>query len=234
MNINVFKNEVLKMGISISDIQLKQLNEYYNLLIEWNNKINLTGITNYEEVYLKHFYDSLTICRVIDLNKENSLVDIGTGAGFPGLVLKIIFPQLQVDLIDSLGKRIIFLQDVVNKLNLQKINVINARAEEYAINHREEYDIVTARAVAPLNILLEYCLPLVKNRKYFISLKANCEQEISSIESALEKLKGKIIFLDKFQLPIEGSNRTIIKIQKMDITPKKYPRRYSEIKKKAL
>lgn len=234
MNINNFKSELLKIGIKISDSQLNQLNDYYNLLIEWNNKINLTGITNYEDVYLKHFYDSLTICRVIDLNKENNLADIGTGAGFPGLVLKIIFPQLKVDLIDSLGKRIIFLQDVVNKLNLQKVNIINVRAEEYAINHREQYDIVTARAVAPLNILSEYCLPLVKNRKYFISLKANCAEEISNISSVLEKLKGKIVLIDKFQLPIDGSNRTIIKIQKTDMTPKKYPRRFSEIKKKPL
>lgn len=234
MNINDFQNELLKMNITLSDKQLKQLNEYYNLLIEWNNKINLTGITAQKDVYLKHFYDSLTICRVIDLNNEDTLADIGTGAGFPGLVLKIVFPNLQVDLIDSLGKRIVFLQDVVNKLHLDKVNIINARAEEYAVNHREIYDIVTARAVAPLNILSEYCLPLVKKDKYFISLKANCDEEILNITYALKKLRSQVVLIDKFQLPIEHSNRTIIKIKKQEITPKKYPRKFNEIKKRPL
>lgn len=234
MNIDDFQNELAKINIILSDKQLNQLNEYYNLLVEWNSKINLTGITAQKDVYLKHFFDSLTICRVIDLSCETTLADIGTGAGFPGLVLKIAFPQLKVDLIDSLGKRIIFLQDVINKLNLENINVINTRAEEYALSHREIYDVVTARAVAPLNILSEYCLPLVKIGKYFISLKANCNEEILNINNTLEKLNGQIILIDRFQLPIENSNRTIIKIVKQDITPKKYPRKFSEIKKKPL
>lgn len=234
MTINEFIESLKQLNIEITSDQLNQLELYYELLVEWNNKINLTGITEHNEVYLKHFYDSLTICRNINLNEVDSLADVGTGAGFPGMVIKILFPNLKVDLIDSLGKRIVFLNDVVNKLKLQKISIINARAEEYAVKNREKYDIVTARAVAPLNILLEYCIPLVKNKGYFIPLKANCEAEINSIENAIKLLNCDIERIDNFKLPRENSNRTIIKFKKKDITPNKYPRRYSEIKKKPL
>lgn len=234
MTIDEFINYLKELNIEITNNQLKQLELYYELLIEWNNKINLTGITEHNEVYLKHFYDSLTICRDIDLNEIDSLADIGTGAGFPGLVIKILFPNLKVDLIDSLGKRIIFLNEVVNKLNLQNINIINARAEEYALKVRENYDVVTARAVAPLNILLEYCIPLVKENRYFIPLKANCEEEINGIKNAMSILNCQIEKIDKFILPKENSTRTIIKFKKNDITLKKYPRRFNEIKKKPL
>ena len=232
MTINEFIESLKQLNIEITSDQLNQLELYYELLVEWNNKINLTGITEHNEVYLKHFYDSLTICRNINLNEVDSLADIGTGAGFPGMVIKILFPNLKVELIDSLGKRIVFLNDVVNKLKLQKINIINARAEEYAVKNREKYDIVTARAVAPLNILLEYCIPLVKNKGYFIPLKANCESEINNIKNAIKLLNCDIEKIDNFKLPRENSNRTIIKFKKKDITPNKYPRRYSEIKKK--
>lgn len=234
MSIDEFIKNLKEINIEVTAKQIEQLEEYYNLLVEWNKKINLTGIVEHQDVYLKHFYDSLMICRVIDLTKEENLADIGTGAGFPGMVLKIMFPKLQVDLIDSLGKRIVFLQEVVSKLGLQKINIINARAEEYAIKQREEYDIVTARAVAPLNILLEYCFPLVKKEKYFIPMKANCDEEIVNINKSLDILKGQIIKIDKFQLPIENSNRTIIKIKKNEKTPSKFPRSNKEIKRKPL
>ena len=234
MKINEFVEALKELNIEINNEQLNQLELYYELLVEWNNKINLTGITEHEEVYLKHFYDSLTICRDIDLNTIDSLADIGTGAGFPGMVLKILFPNLKVDLIDSLGKRIIFLKEVSNKLNLEKINIINVRAEEYALKVREEYDVVTARAVAPLNILLEYCIPLVKEKGYFIPLKANCEEEINSINNAMNLLDCKIEKIDKFNLPKENSTRTIIKFKKNKKTLNKYPRRYNEIKKKSL
>lgn len=234
MTINEFIESLKQLNIEITSDQLNQLELYYELLVEWNKKINLTGITEHNEVYLKHFYDSLTICRNINLNEVDSLADVGTGAGFPGMVIKILFPNLKVDLIDSLGKRIVFLNDVVNKLKLQKISIINARAEEYAVKNREKYDIVTARAVAPLNILLEYCIPLVKNKGYFIPLKANCDEEINNIKNAIKLLNCDIEKIDNFKLPKENSNRTIIKFKKKDITPNKYPRRYSEIKKKPL
>ncbi len=234
MTIDEFINYLKELNIEITNNQLKQLELYYELLIEWNNKINLTGITEHNEVYLKHFYDSLTICRDIDLNEIDSLADIGTGAGFPGMVIKILFPKLEVDLIDSLGKRITFLNDVVDKLKLENINIINARAEEYALKVREKYDVVTARAVAPLNILLEYCIPLVKENGYFIPLKANCDEEINGIKNAINVLNCKIEKIDKFKLPKENSTRTIIKFKKNDITLKKYPRRFNEIKKKPL
>ena len=234
MTINEFIESLKKLNIEITNEQLKQLELYYELLVEWNNKINLTGITEHNEVYLKHFYDSLTICRDINLNEIDSLADIGTGAGFPGMVIKILFPNLDVDLIDSLGKRIVFLNEVANKLKLQKINIINARAEEYALKERDIYDVVTARAVAPLNILLEYCIPLVKKNGYFIPLKANCEEEIKNIQNAINLLNCKIEKIDKFILPIENSMRTIIKFKKLGNTLNKYPRKYSEIKKKPL
>lgn len=234
MTINEFIESLKQLNIEITSDQLNQLELYYELLVEWNNKINLTGITEHNEVYLKHFYDSLTICRNINLNEVDSLADVGTGAGFPGMVIKILFPNLKVDLIDSLGKRIVFLNDVVNKLKLQKISIINARAEEYAVKNREKYDIVTARAVAPLNILLEYCIPLVKNKGYFIPLKANCDEEINRIKNATKLLDCEIDKIDKFKLPKENSTRTIIKFKKKNITSNKYPRRYSEIKKNPL
>ena len=234
MTINEFIESLKQLNIEITSDQLNQLELYYELLVEWNNKINLTGITEHNEVYLKHFYDSLTICRNINLNEVDSLADVGTGAGFPGMLIKILFPNLKVDLIDSLGKRIVFLNDVVNKLKLQKISIINARAEEYATQVREKYDVVTARAVAPLNILLEYCIPLVKNKGYFIPLKANCDEEINNIKNAIKLLNCNIEKIDNFKLPKENSNRTIIKFKKKDITSNKYPRRYSEIKKKPL
>lgn len=234
MTINEFIDSLKELNIEITQDQLNQLELYYKLLVEWNNKINLTGIIEHNEVYLKHFYDSLTICRNIDLNKIDTIADIGTGAGFPGMVIKIVFPNIKVDLIDSLGKRITFLKEVANKLNLENINIINARAEEYALIEREKYDIVTARAVAPLNILLEYCIPLVKINGFFIPLKANCDEEIKNIKNSLNILDCKIDLIDKFKLPIENSTRTIIKFLKLEITNKKYPRKYNEIKKNPL
>ena len=155
MNINNFIDYLEKLGIKYTNCQLNQLEMYYEILIEYNKVMNLTGITNKEDVYLKHFYDSLTISKIIDLNNYNSLCDIGTGAGFPGIVLKIFYPNLKVTLIDSLNKRINFLNDVIQKLKLTNIEAIHCRIEEYAKINREKYDIVTARAVAPLNILLK-------------------------------------------------------------------------------
>lgn len=234
MTISEFIEELKKLNIEPTQKQLEQLNRYYELIVEYNKVMNLTGITEKEQVYLKHFYDSLTIAKVIDLNKEENLCDIGTGAGFPGIVLKILFPNLKITLIDSLNKRIEFLKIVIKELNLNNIEAIHTRAEEYAIKNIEKFDVVTSRAVAPLNILLELSIPLLKTNKYFISYKGNISREIIESENALKQLDSKIDKIEEFELPKENSNRTIIKIKKINKTNKKYPRKFSEIKKKPL
>lgn len=234
MTISEFIEELKKLNIEPTQKQLEQLNRYYELIVEYNKVMNLTGITEKEQVYLKHFYDSLTIAKVIDLNKEATLCDIGTGAGFPGIVLKILFPNLKITLIDSLNKRIEFLKIVIKELNLENIEAIHTRAEEYAIKNIEKFDVVTSRAVAPLNILLELSIPLLKTNKYFISYKGNISREIIESENALKQLDSKIDKIEEFELPKENSNRTIIKIKKINKTNKKYPRKFSEIKKKPL
>ena len=225
-----FIQEINKLGIQLTDEQLHQLDKYYQLLIEWNKVMNLTGITEEKEVYLKHFYDSLTIAKVIDLAKEKSLCDVGSGAGFPGMVLKIVFPNLKVTLVDSLNKRIKFLTEVANELNLKDIALVHARAEDFAKNNREKFDVVTARAVAPINVLLEYCLPLTKVGKYFIALKGNISQEIILLNNSLTKIGGKLINSQEFLLPIENSNRSLLVITKENPTSKKYPRHPKDIK----
>lgn len=234
MNKKQFINELEKIGVKLSEKQLEQLHIYYEMLVEWNKVMNLTGITEEEQVYLKHFYDSLTICKVVDLNKELTLCDIGTGAGFPGMVLKICFPHLHVTLVDSLGKRLNFLDNVINKLELIDIETIHARAEEYAIKVREKYDVVTARAVASLNTLLEYCIPLIRPGKYFVAMKGNIAQEIKLIDACKKLLDTKLLKMEEFMLPIEGSIRNILVFSKLGNTNKKYPRKYSEIKKNPL
>lgn len=226
MNQDKFILELSKLNINITPLQLQQLERYYELLIEYNKVMNLTGITDKEEVYLKHFYDSLTITKVIDLNNYETLCDVGTGAGFPGLVIKILYPHLKVTLLDSLNKRLNFLNIVIKELNLKDITTIHTRVEEY----NKKFDITVARAVAPLNILLEYCIPITKVNGYFIAMKGKNEEA----SNALLKLNSEIIETKSFLLPIENSNRTIIKIKKIKETDKKYPRKYSEIKKNPL
>lgn len=232
MNLNMFLEELKKLNLEPTELQLNQLHKYFELLVEYNKVMNLTGITEEEDVYLKHFYDSITLVRTVDLSSVNSLCDIGTGAGFPGMVLKIMYPELNVTLVDSLNKRIEFLKIVIKELGLNKIEAIHARAEEYANDNREKFDIVTARAVASLNVLLEYSIPLVKVDGYFIAMKGKMEEEDSS--NALKLLSSKIDFVDNFLLPIENSTRTLIKIKKEVKTSKKYPRKFAEIKKKPL
>ena len=233
MNKEQFLNEIKKLGINISVDTLSKLDTYYNLLVEENNKYNLTAITEEKQVYLKHFYDSLTIVKIINLNNQY-LLDIGTGAGFPGLVLKIVFPQLKIDLLDSTNKRCQFLQMVINKLQLDNINVINARAEEYAKDNREKYDIVTSRAVAPLKHLLEYSIPTLKVNGTFISLKSNIDEELKNINNYYQKLNLTNEKIIKFELPYESSLRTLYKITKEKPTKLIYPRTYSQIKKKEI
>lgn len=232
MNLNLFLDELKKLNINPNEKQLDQLHKYFELLVEYNKVMNLTGITEEEEVYLKHFYDSITLVRVVDLNNVSSLCDIGTGAGFPGMVLKIIFPELEVTLVDSLNKRIEFLKIVINELGLNKIEAIHARAEEYAIKNKEKFDVVTARAVAALNVLLEYSIPLVKVNGYFVAMKGKSESEDAN--NALKLLSSKIEIIDNFLLPVENSNRTLIKVKKEAKTSSKYPRKFADIKKKPL
>lgn len=231
MNKEQFITELKKININITDDVLSKLDEYYHILLEENSKYNLTAITEESSVYLKHFYDSLSIVKIIDLNNQY-LLDIGTGAGFPGLVLKIVFPNLKIDLMDSTNKKCMFLQKVIDKLNLKDINVINARAEEYAKENREKYDIVTSRAVAPLKHLLEYSIPVLKVNGQFISLKSNIEEELKNINNYYSKLYLSDEKIIKFELPYELSLRTLYKVTKRKETQLIYPRSYSQIKKK--
>ncbi len=228
-----FINYIEKLGIYYNEDMLNKLNRYYEMLIDYNKIMNLTGITEKKQVYLKHFYDSLTIVKVIDLKKYKTLCDIGTGAGFPGLVLKIFFPKLQITLIDSLNKRINFLNDVIKELNLNDIETIHSRIEDYAHKNKNKFDIVTARAVAPLNILLEYSIPVVKEKSYFIALKGKIDDEKIYL-NALKKLNSKILLIDNFKLPFENSDRTIYKIQRNGKLEKKYPRNIQIIKNNPL
>ena len=233
MNKEQFITELKKININLTEDMLNKLNTYYQILVEENSKYNLTAITEKSQVYLKHFYDSLSIIRIIDL-KEQYLLDVGTGAGFPGIVLKIVFPNLKIDLLDSTNKRCLFLQKVIDKLELKNINVINARAEEYAKDNREKYDIVTSRAVAPLKHLLEYSIPTIKVNGNFISLKANLDEELKNINNYYQKLHLSDEKIIEYELPYENSHRTLYKVTKNKKTPIIYPRQYSQIKKKEI
>lgn len=231
MNKETFIKELKKLNIELKETTLAMLNEYYSILKEENQKYNLTRIIEEDDVYLKHFYDSLTITKIIDINNQ-SICDLGSGSGFPGLVLGICFPSAKLTLIESNGKKCNFLNIVKKKLNLNNVTIINTRIEEYAKENRELYDIVTARAVAPLKHLLEYGIPLVKINGVFIAMKANVENEEQNIDNYYNKLNIKEEQRIVFNLPHENSIRTLIKYQKEKETDKRYPRRYNEIIKK--
>ena len=230
---NNLKNYLNQLKIENIDLTIDKFELYYNLLIEWNNKMNLTGITERNSVYLKHFYDCITLIKAIDLTKNLKIVDVGTGAGFPGLVLKIVFPNLDVVLVDALNKRINFLNHVIESLKLENIEAIHDRIENYAKNNLEVFDLVTCRAVAKLNIISELCLPLAKINGYFIPMKATIEDEISDTKY-LEVLKSKVESVITFNLPIENSVRNLIVIKKYGSIDKKYPRQYDKIIKNPL
>ncbi|MDY4996607.1 MAG: 16S rRNA (guanine(527)-N(7))-methyltransferase RsmG [Bacilli bacterium] len=233
MNKEIFLEELKKINIILTNDKLDKLQKYYEILITENQKYNLTAIIKQEDVYLKHFYDSLTLTKIVDLNTQ-SLCDIGTGAGFPGIVLKIVYPTLKVTLLDSTEKKCKFLQKVIDSLELKDIEVINERAEIFSKENREKYDIVTSRAVAPLKHLLEYSIPLVKVNGFYIAMKGEITKETENIEIYYKKLD---IIEDKiltFQLPFEKSTRSLIRYQKLKETNKKYPRKYKDIKNKSL
>ena len=210
MNKEKFVEALKKLNINITEKQLNQLEKFYNILIEENKKINLTRIIEKEDVYLKHFYDSLTIVKEIDLNKIETLCDVGTGAGFPGIVLKIVYPNLKVTLIDSLLKRVNYLNETIKKLDLQDIKAIHTRSEDY----KEQFDLVTARAVASLEKLIPWCIHLVKKDGNFIAMKANVDKELENIDKILNKYSFKIEKINRFLLPTENSNRSLIVISK--------------------
>ncbi len=233
MNLEEFKTALQEFSIELTHLQLDQLHTYFEMLVEYNKVMNLTGITEEEEVYLKHFYDSLTLARVCSFYEVKTLCDVGTGAGFPGMVLKIVFPSLEVTLVDSLHKRIDFLNLVIEKLQLQKVYTVAARIEEYAKTNREQFEVVTARAVAPLSMLLEYSIPLVQVGGYFLPMKGTMKEEEKNTK-ALSYLHAKIEKIDTFYLPKENSMRTIYVIKKEAKTEKKYPRRFSEMKNRPL
>lgn len=223
-----FEEELQKLNITLTEYQKEQFDRYYQILVEWNKVMNLTGITDYDEVNLKHFTDSLTVVRTLDLNEICSVIDIGTGAGFPGLPIKIAFPNIKVVLLDSLNKRIKFLDAVAEELNLTGIETLHGRAEDYAKKkeYREQFDICVSRAVANLSTLSEYCIPFVKKNGYFVSYKSgSSDEEIKQSEKAVNILGGEIIKVDKFLLPGTDMGRSLVNIKKLRNTPLKYPRK---------
>ena len=233
MNINTFKNELSEINIDLNETQLNQLKTYCDFLIEYNKHTNLTAIKNEEDIYLKHFYDSLTLVKAINLNDVNNVLDIGTGAGFPGMVLKIVYPQLDVTLLDSNNKKIEFLKELATKLNI-KINTIYDRAENYIVNNREAFDLVISRAVANLQVLTEISLPFVKVNGLFIAMKANVNNELNTSLNCIKTCGGELTDTISFKLPIEDSERTLIVIKKINKTNNLYPRIYDRIIKQPL
>lgn len=215
-------------NITLSTQQLDQFENYYKTLVEWNEKMNLTGITERDQVYLKHFYDSLSVAFNYDMEKVKSLADIGSGAGFPSIPLKIAFPHLQVTIVDSLNKRILFLKEIVSQLDLTNMDCVHGRAEDVARlpRYRDHFDLVTARAVAKLQVLNEFCLPFAKSGGTFIAMKGSeVDEEIKDSSFSLVELRGKVTKVNRMILPIEESVRHFVEIQKTSATPAKYPRK---------
>ncbi|UNK18481.1 16S rRNA (guanine(527)-N(7))-methyltransferase RsmG [Paenibacillus sp. N3/727] len=223
-----FVHRLSESGITLNEKQLDQFENYYKILVEWNEKMNLTGITDRDQVYTKHFYDSVSLAFYIDMEKVSSLADIGSGAGFPGIPLKICFPHLRLTIVDSLNKRINFLKHVADSIGLEQVELLHGRAEEIARKHghRDGFDLVTARAVARMAVLNEFCLPFVKVGGQFAAMKgSDPSDELKEASRSLKELRGTLGKVHSFSLPVEESDRHIVVIDKKGATPAKYPRK---------
>lgn len=223
-----FEKDLEVLGIKLNEKQIKQFLNYYEMLVEWNSFMNLTAITEFEDVMKKHFIDSISLIKAYNISKPVNVIDVGTGAGFPGLALKIAYPNLKITLLDSLNKRIQFLNEVIQKLQLEEITTIHGRAEDYSKReeYREKFDLCVSRAVANLSTLSEYCLPYVKKGGYFVSYKSEkVSEEIIIAEHAIKILGGIIDRQVEFYLPKSDIYRNLFVIKKVENTPKKYPRK---------
>ncbi|MED4751794.1 16S rRNA (guanine(527)-N(7))-methyltransferase RsmG [Brevibacillus choshinensis] len=237
MTIEQFAEALGAKGIVLTERQMEQFDQFFHLLVEWNEKMNLTGITEEGQVYNKHFYDSITPAFFFPFDKVESVVDIGGGAGFPSIPLKICFPHLKMTIIDSLNKRMNFLQHVASELGLENLNPVHGRAEERGQEpaHREKYQLVVARAVARMNLLSEFCLPFAKVGGYFIALKgAEMTLELGEAKKAIKTLGGKTRKVETFHLMEEAGERNIVIVEKVEATPKSYPRKAGIPAKKPL
>ncbi|HOK63084.1 MAG TPA: 16S rRNA (guanine(527)-N(7))-methyltransferase RsmG [Soehngenia sp.] len=237
MTNSVFINSLKELGLVLSNDALQKYEIYKDMLVEWNKKFNITTITEEDEIYIKHFCDSLSLVNTKLFDEKKRVIDIGTGGGFPGLVLKIYNEELDMTLMDSLNKRIVFLNEVIKELKLSNVKAIHARAEELGVSneHREKYDIAVSRAVASLNTLSEYCLPFVKVGGYFIAMKGpDVKEEVEESKNAIKLLGGELERIEEIKLPFLDITHTLIMIKKVKQTPNKYPRQQGKPKKNPL
>lgn len=236
MTIDKFIEELKQINIELTEDQLNKFKKYADFLLEYNKTTNLTAIRDIEGVYLKHFYDSLLVLdnNIVDFSEVESLIDIGTGAGFPGVVIKIMFPNIKVTLLDSNNKKTTFIKELISVLGLDNVTIINDRAENYVKEHRQKYDISIARAVSELRVISELCLPLTKINGYFIALKGNYVPEIKAASNTIKKLDSEIVSIKEKMLPIEKSYRSLIFVKVNKKIDEIYPRRYEQIIKKEL
>ncbi len=234
MNKDEFKELLTDININLSDTEYHLLEIYSSFLKEYNSHTNLTAIKDDQDIYLKHFYDSLTITKIVNLKEINSILDIGTGAGFPGVVLKIFYPHIKLTLLDSNNKKTNFLEELVNKLNLEDVTIINDRAENYVKEKINTFDLVTARAVANLRVLSEISLPFVKKEGLFIAMKGNVEEELKEAESTIKKMNSSIVDQAIFELPNDLGARSLVKVIKFKETNMNNLRPYNKILKSPL
>jgi len=228
VNPEQFRKSLTDKGIQLTNLQMEQFDIYYQTLAEWNNKMNLTAIIDRDNVYLKHFYDSLTAAFYMDITSGLKICDVGAGAGFPSIPLKIVFPHLEITIVDSLKKRITFLEHLADELRLKNVTFIHARAEAFGQDphRRATFDIVMARAVARMSVLSELCIPLCKRDGIFLAMKGSrADEELGQARNAIKKLGGCAPSIHTFTLPEEDSERSVIIIKKEQRTPKKYPRK---------